>query len=198
MTTLEIRLCAIDGDMAQAWAECFGQETGVRLLTGNIVEQRADALISPANSFGFMDGGIDLVYSHFFGWALEARLKTRLQADYSGELPVGNAVIVPTHHPDIPYLVSAPTMRVPSPIGSTVNVYLAFRAALLAIQAHNENHGTPIQSVLTPALGAGIGGMPPSRVARQMRAAFQEVIRGECGWKSNAKGILAHHADLLR
>ena len=28
----------------------------------------ADAIVSPANSFGFMDGGIDYAYSDHFGW----------------------------------------------------------------------------------------------------------------------------------
>lgn len=26
--------------------------------------------VSPANSFGFMDGGIDMVYSRHFGWQM--------------------------------------------------------------------------------------------------------------------------------
>ena len=30
----------------------------------------ADAIVSPANSFGFMDGGIDMVYSKRFGWQM--------------------------------------------------------------------------------------------------------------------------------
>ena len=30
----------------------------------------ADAIVSPANSFGFMDGGIDYCYSEHFGWQM--------------------------------------------------------------------------------------------------------------------------------
>jgi hypothetical protein len=32
-----------------------------------ILEARVDALVIQANSFGFMDGGIDLAYRNFFG-----------------------------------------------------------------------------------------------------------------------------------
>ena len=42
---------------------------------GSIFDLMADAIISPANSFGFMDGGIDLAYSHYFGWDLQQRLQ---------------------------------------------------------------------------------------------------------------------------
>jgi hypothetical protein len=39
----------------------------------DILTRTADAILSPANSFGFMDGGIDLLYSNFFGWELQDR-----------------------------------------------------------------------------------------------------------------------------
>ena len=57
----------------------------------------------------------------------------------------GSAVIIPTYDKDvstvqveptdnggvpIPYLISAPTMRVPEDVSDTVNAYLAFRAVL--------------------------------------------------------------------
>jgi O-acetyl-ADP-ribose deacetylase (regulator of RNase III) len=139
-----------------------------------------------------MDGGIDLAYSHFFGWDLQDRLQQVLRREHAGELPVGGAVVVPTHHGGIPYLVSAPTMRVPENVADTVNVYLAFRAALLAVNASKT-----IQSLLSPALGTGVGGMPIDRAARQMYAAYAEVVLGETQWRSSARRILQHHARLL-
>ena len=190
--TTEIHLSALDPAMARAWASHFGSQPNVRIYQGDILARQADAILSPANSFGFMDGGIDLAYSHFFGWDLQDRLRERLRRDHAGELPVGSAVVVPTHHKAIPYLVSAPTMRVPSDIGDTVNVYLAFRAALLAAKA-NEQIGT----LLSPALGTGVGGMLVERAARQMYAAYAEVILGDTHWRSTARGVLQHHARLL-
>jgi O-acetyl-ADP-ribose deacetylase (regulator of RNase III) len=35
----------------------------VRISGGDIFELKADAIVSPANSFGYMDGGIGLVYA---------------------------------------------------------------------------------------------------------------------------------------
>lgn len=190
--SIEIHLCALDPAMARAWASQFGSQPNVRIHEGDILAKRADAILSPANSFGYMDGGIDLAYSHFFGWDLQDRLQETLRRQHAGELLVGNAAVIPTHHSDIPYLVSAPTMRVPGDISDTVNVYHAFRAALLAAKATKE-----IQSLLSPALGTGVGSMPIERAARQMYAAYAEVILGDVQWRSSARGVLQHHARLL-
>lgn len=188
----EIHLCAFDSAMARAWTTHFGSQSGVFIHEGDILAKRADAILSPANSFGFMDGGIDLAYSHFFGWELQDRLQETLRREHAGELPVGSAAMIPTEHSDIPYLVSAPTMRVPGNIADTVNVYLAFRAALLAVKGRKE-----IQSLLSPALGTGVGGMPIERAAKQMYAAYAEVSLADVQWRSSARGILQHHARLI-
>jgi O-acetyl-ADP-ribose deacetylase (regulator of RNase III) len=189
---IEIHLCTLDSAMARAWSSHFGSQPNVWIHEGDILANKADAILSPANSFGFMDGGIDLAYSHFFGWDLQDRLQETLRREHAGELPVGGAVIVPTHHASIPFLISAPTMRVPDNIADTVNVYLAFRAALLAIKASKG-----IRSLLSPALGTGVGSMPIERAARQMYAAYVEVVLGEGQWRSSARGVLQHHARLL-
>src|SRR5687767_13486084 len=165
--SIQLHLCALDPAMAHAWAAHFGSQPNVRIHEGDILERKADAILSPANSFGFMDGGIDLAYSHYFGWQLQDRLQQLLRRDHAGELPVGGAVVVQTQHKAIPFLVSAPTMRVPGEISETVNVYLAFRAALLAVQASKH-----IKSLLSPALGTGVGAMPIERASRQMYAAY--------------------------
>jgi O-acetyl-ADP-ribose deacetylase (regulator of RNase III) len=190
--SIKVHLCALDSRMARAWSDLFSLRPDVEIHEGDILTKTADAILSPANSFGFMDGGIDLAYSHFFGWEIQDRLQEVLRRDHAGELPVGNAVIVPTYHRSVPFLVSAPTMRVPDNIADTVNVYLAFRAALLAVKATEG-----IQSLLTPALGTGIGCMPVKRAARQMYAAYAEVMLGDTQWRSSARGVLQHHARLL-
>lgn len=194
---MQLRLSTLDPEMAAAWKAVFAPYPAVIITTGSILEARADAIVSPANSFGFMDGGIDLAYSHHFGWELEQRLKDKIKKDHAGELPVGCAVVVETLHSDIPFLVSAPTMRVPGGIANSVNVYLAFRAVFLAIRSFKGEQATQIRSVLSPALGAGIGGMPFGRVARQMHAAYAEIVLGDAGWRDSARSILAHHGRLL-
>jgi O-acetyl-ADP-ribose deacetylase (regulator of RNase III) len=163
----------MSAEMVQAWQKYFAGIANVRISHGDIFESSADAIVSPANSFGYMDGGIDLVYLHRFGWELQTRLQTHLKSDHDGELPVGQATIVETFDTDIPYLVSAPTMRVPMNVANTVNAYLAFRAAIRAIKQHNREQPGTIRTVLCPGLCTAIGRMPPELAARQMAAAFE-------------------------
>ena len=158
--------------MVEAWRVEFAQVPDVEVSQGDIFDLSADALVSPANSFGFMDGGIDLVYSQHFGWTLQDRLRERLQSEFDGELPVGQAVLIETQDREIPFLVSAPTMRIPMDVSDTVNAYLAFRAVIRAVRAHNETGSRAIQSVLCPGLGTAVGKMAPMACARQMRYAY--------------------------
>ncbi len=166
-------------EMAAAWQRCFGGDDSVQVSTGDILDRRADAIVSPANSFGFMDGGIDLAYSRHFGWDLQDRLQRVLREEHDGELPVGQAVIIETRNAAIPFLISAPTMRVPMNVADTLNAYLAFRAVIRAVKQHNRSGVLPIRSVLCPGLGTAVGRMPLDRCARQMWAAYIYAEKGQ-------------------
>lgn len=192
-----ILLRDLNPQVVSAWQAEFADEPFVEVSCGHIFDLQADAIVSPANSFGYMDGGIDLVYSQLFGFQLENRLQSLLQEKFFGELPVGQAVILPTQHGAIPFLVSAPTMRVPSSIERSLNVYLAFRAALIAVLDHNARPGHAIHTLLVPGLGTGVGEMPPERAARQMRAAYDAVVKRQGNRSRNLGQIWGEHQDLL-
>ncbi|MBZ4423308.1 macro domain-containing protein [Myxococcus sp. RHSTA-1-4] len=198
MSQLTLKLRDLNPAMVLAWRRAFLHCEGVEVSGGDIFEERADAIVSPANSFGYMDGGIDLVYSQFFGWDLQARLRELLRKEHHGELPVGSAVIIETRHAEIPWLVSAPTMRIPMAVPDTVNAWLAFRATLRAVLAHNAaNPARPIRSLLCPGLCTAVGKMPPERAARQMRHAWNVVVLGE-PWPPPTPGqTLQSHFDLI-
>jgi O-acetyl-ADP-ribose deacetylase (regulator of RNase III) len=192
MSEILFELRDISADMVQAWQKYFMGVANVRTSLGEIFESSADAIVSPANSFGYMDGGIDLVYLHRFGWELQTRLQTHLKTDHDGELPVGQATIVETFDRDIPYLVSAPTMRVPMNVANTVNAYLAFRAAIRAIKQHNREQPGSIRTVLCPGLCTAIGRMPPELAARQMAAAFEVCILNQAAGPGGHRYLLGH------
>jgi O-acetyl-ADP-ribose deacetylase (regulator of RNase III) len=126
-----------------------------------------------------MDGGIDLVYLQRFGWDLQDRLQSHLQKHHDGELPVGQATVVETFDPAMPYLISVPTMRVPMNVAETVNAYLAFRAAIRALKQHNASSDSRIEAVLCPGLGTAIGRMPAGQAAKQMAAAYRTCVLGQ-------------------
>ncbi len=143
---MNIILTSVDAGLAEAWARFCGDLEFVTVHRGSIFDIACDAVVSPANSFGFMDGGIDL-----------------------------------------PFLIAAPTMRVPTILpADTVSPYLAARAALLLVQRGTFTQGTYagekiadyVETVAFPGLGTGVGRVGPNTCARQMRAAIDAALLG--------------------
>jgi O-acetyl-ADP-ribose deacetylase (regulator of RNase III) len=135
-----------------------------------------DCLVSPANFFGMMDGGMDAAITQFFGLSLECRVKERILEEYLGEQPVGTSFIIETGHLKHPFLAHTPTMRVPMSLKDTDVPYVAMWAMLLAIRQHNKTHPRPIASVVCPGLGTGIGQVPLAEAARQMAIAYDHFL----------------------
>ncbi|MEM8563464.1 MAG: macro domain-containing protein [Pseudomonadota bacterium] len=171
-----VTLVAYSADLYHAWRDHFEGVADVCIEQGDILTLEADAIVSPANSFGYMNGGLDLKYSQHFGWQLEARVRKVLVQDHGGEIPVGCAIIVATGHDRIEYLISAPTMRIPMDVSATINAYLAFKAVLLEVKRFNSGDAGKINSLLCPGLGTGEGRLPADRCARQMRRAWDVCV----------------------
>ncbi|MBI4851567.1 MAG: macro domain-containing protein [Acidobacteria bacterium] len=184
--------------MVEAWEKAFDAIAEVRISQGNIMEIKADAIISPANSFGFMDGGIDLAYSQFFGWQLQERLQSLIVTEYDGELPIGQAIIISTDNEFIPYLISAPTMRLPMDVSDSVNAYLAFRASILAVKRFNQTNPNSINSVICPGLCTATGRMPYDRAAKQMSIAYRNFVLGQLKLPLHPAYLLNEHFRLIR
>jgi len=184
---MRIVLAAVGDDLADAWQRRCADLADVSIHRGSITDLSVDAVVSPANSFGFMDGGIDLLYSRHFGWQVQERLQELIRTRHHGELLVGTAEIVETSDTRIPFLIAAPTMRVPMVLTNTVNPYLATRAALLLIRhgvvasgaAAGRRVSEVVRSVAFPGLGTGVGRVTPDVCARQVRAAIEEVAAGD-------------------
>lgn len=175
---MTITLCHLEGGrLGEAWRHAFEGLDEVRIMEGDICQLACDAVVSPANFFGFMDGGLDWALSERFGWDLEKRVKAAIQSRPMRELLVGEAMIVPTEDAQVPWLICAPTMRVPMRIKTSVNAYLAMKAILIAAKSHSGD--TPITHVAVPGLGTGVGHLAPEVAAGQMAKAYREVMLGE-------------------
>lgn len=167
-------------DLCLAWEKVFAGINQVNIEHRSIFDVPCDALVSPANSFGYMNGGIDFAISKQLGWHLEKRLQAIIRSRYHGELLVGQAEIIETDHPDFPFLIAAPTMRTPMTVARTPNVYLAMKAILLLLEHGQFPGGTPVKekvkSIAIPGLGTGVGQMPLMDCARQMRIAWEDIM----------------------
>ena len=160
--------------LVAAWRDAFNGGVGVRFVCGRFEELPTfDCMVSAANSFGLMDGGVDLAISKFFGWELMDRVQDHILKEFAGEQPVGTSFLIATGNPKHPFLAHTPTMRVPMDIRGTDHVYLAMSAMIRAIVHFNRAHAqAPIRTVACPGLGTATGKVPPDVAARQMALAW--------------------------
>jgi O-acetyl-ADP-ribose deacetylase (regulator of RNase III) len=193
---MNIILSDRNADLTGAWREVFASEKNAMVTSESILSVECDAIVSPANSFGFMDGGLDLQLSLFLGWHVRERVQALIRARPMGELLVGEAVVVPTGHPGIPWLICAPTMRVPMIAKTTVNSYLAMKAVLVAAKAHEAVPS--IRTIAIPGLATGVGKMIPVTAARQMHAAYVEVVHGNAIFPASFGDAQRAHVRLNR
>jgi O-acetyl-ADP-ribose deacetylase (regulator of RNase III) len=183
VTLVDLHGSLVDAACAQGWAEVelLGyidvREVGVDSAT------RVTGYVSPANSLGFMDGGIDYTLSRVMFPGVERRVKAAIAAlgclTLLGRphLPIGRAVVVPAIDPvleDPPRLVvvAAPTMWLPQDVRGTHNAYSAMHAALTAAAAAG------VDRLVVPGLCTGCGMMSASEAILQMRAAHGDFCAG--------------------
>ncbi|PXY31817.1 macro domain-containing protein [Prauserella muralis] len=180
----ELVLCALDDSLAEAWKSVRDTVSGpIRVHQGSVLDVAAQAVVSPANSFGWMRGGIDAIYARAFP-GVEQQVRSAVLAYHGGEVPIGEAVVVPTGEREPEWLISAPTMREPGERlpADTVHPYLAAKAVFQLWRDDRLEHGIEVRSVVEtiamPGLGTGVGGVPPEVCARQVAAAWDEVFAG--------------------
>ena len=177
---MQIVLAATDDDLVRAWESTCGNIENVKIHHGSIFDVKCDAIVSPGNSFGFMEYGLDLEILEYFGGHVQERLQKLIQTRHHGELLVGTAEVVDTDHFEVPYLIAAPTMRVPTVLTETVNIYLATRAVLTHVKSGTVPDGTPvkhiIETIAIPDMGMEMGKVPPDICALQMKVALENIL----------------------
>lgn len=171
---MKIYLCAREDNLFNAWKLFCSHNDFVTVTRQDIMSIDAEALVSPANSFGFMSGGIDLHYRNYFGRVIEDDLRKKIGLEFNHELLVGQATSIKVFNPPqlvkYKYMIAAPTMRTPENVSHTINAYLATKAALI------EALHMDVSSIVFPGLGTGTGGMLPEDCAKQVNAAINYVL----------------------
>jgi O-acetyl-ADP-ribose deacetylase (regulator of RNase III) len=174
---MKLILVDIKDDMCIAWRAYFDGLPDVEIVKGDFASlPQFDCMVSAANSFGIMDGGVDLAIIDYFGVGLMRRVQEFIQEDYLGEQPVGTSIIVETDNKEHPYIAHTPTMRVPMNISHTDNVYLAMWSMLLAVRKFNQSADRKIEVIACPGLGTGYGRVPFTEAARQMALAYKNFL----------------------
>lgn len=174
-------------DMIEAWKVYFENEPDVEVVHDDFTSfmdshQEVDLIVSPANSFGIMNGGYDAAITKYFGRNLFTEVQRRIKYCWHGEQPIGTclAVNIPTDNRKI--LLHTPTMRVPSIIIDPTIVYTCMRTTLLTAydMALHRN-----DSVVVPAFGVATGKVPYDVVAKMMWLGYKQVtseLPEKIGW----------------
>ena len=167
-----IYLLDYSSGIVAAWEDAFEGEPGVFPIRGEFKRfmgehPEVDCVVSPANSYGIMDGGYDRAITDWFGTGLMEAVQRKIVGEWHGEQPVGTSISV--RHEGIT-LIHTPAMRVPSEITDPMVVYHCMRTALI------EAMHCGVERMVVPAWGAGCGMLPFGIVADLMAAAYSQIM----------------------
>lgn len=184
--TFKLILSAINQDLFDAFKKHFAQFPEVEVVFKSFEQTEFDCVVSAANSFGLMDGGVDQCITDYFGVQMMKRVQEAVIEEYYGEQPVGTSIIIRGNEniqEKNKFVAHTPTMRIPMDIHQTRNVYMAMKAMLIAVEQHNKRivygptHDTEyeknkINSVVCPGLGTNTGRVSADHAAQQMATAY--------------------------
>lgn len=166
---LKVVLTDLNSAVVEAWRAAFADTPGIEIRSGSILTEEVDAWVSPTNSKGRMDGGVDAVIKRHLGAGIQLRVQKAIRDRFAGTLPVGSAVCVPSGAVNPKFLISAPTMATSSQnVSETLNVALACAAAFQAIHQQNRAKPGSIRSVALVGMGAQTGKVPARVCANLM------------------------------
>jgi O-acetyl-ADP-ribose deacetylase (regulator of RNase III) len=169
----KVLLVDVNPAMISAWRETFEDNPEVHVRHGSMLDQQVDAWVTPTNSAGNMDGGLDGVIRGFLGDGIQKRVHAAIRDQYEGVMPVGYATCVLTMRDEPRRLISTPTMITSSEdVSDTMNVALACAAAFQIIHQQNEREPGSIRSIALPGLGANTGRVPVHICADLMWTAY--------------------------
>jgi len=170
---MKITICCLGQVNYDEFKHMFEDASDVEIYHGSIFNMDADAIVSPANSFGNMDGGIDQAIVDELGQSIEKDVQDYIKNYSDGELPVGQSIYIDLKNKRYNYLIASPTLRVPMDVSQTQNAYHAFRSTLRLAKAHPDIH-----SIVLPTFCTGIGRMSARVSATQMKMAYVNIMRG--------------------
>lgn len=160
---------------AAVYRTLLGDLPGVSIVRGPLLDGCiADAVIAPTNSFGYLDAGIDSAFVRRFGPRLQRALQERIACEFDAELPVGEAIIIPTGDFTMPFMIAAPTTQFPGYISGEPLLYSALHAALRAVDAWNiADEWPPIETIVLPDLASATHKWRAEILVLQVREALE-------------------------
>ena len=158
---MDVLLADINQRVVTAAKEC---NPSFDIELGNPLAFDIDAVVSPANTKGIMNGGYDAVLRRYFGVTIESHIR-----QYINKFPisVGEAISVMTGHDKVPYLIITPTVSVNGE-GMSGHQSVSYACAYASVIAANKRK---VSYLGMTGLGTGVGGL-------SIRDAIRQQING--------------------
>jgi len=128
----------------------------ILIVEGSILDVSVDVIVNPANSLGYMGGGVAGVIKREGGSIIEE------EAIKQAPIEVGKAVITTAGKLPFKGVIHAPTMEEPAMETTEEKVRKAVRAALELADSLG------FESIALPGMGTGVGRLPKDTAARAM------------------------------
>lgn len=194
MNDLKIYLLDINKEMTDSWQRFFKDVSNIEIHNMDFntfmkAHEDVEAIVSPANSFGLMDGGYDKAIIDYFGKDLMKDVQKSILLKWYGEQPICTSITVPITNRTIvdnmgnrkyAVLIHTPTMRTPEVITDSKIIYHCTRSTL--IEAMKQG----VKSIVIPAFGGCTGQVDKREIANMMRLAYEQITNRpeEINWNN--------------
>jgi len=128
-----------------------------------------DAVVSPANTKGIMNGGYDAVLRRYFGLAIEYSVRQHLE---KFKIDVGQAIAVKTGHTKVKWLIVSPSVSVTGE-GLSGDASVSYACAYNSVKVAIEKN---VKYLGMTGLGTGVGGLDRREAARQQVQGIEEAL----------------------
>lgn len=156
----------IDNSKTKVWKRLLSDKIVIDVVCASVCDIKADIYVSPANSYGQLDGGIDKVYRtmfHGIQYAVNDRLK--IYKNNKPPIGVGSALLIEILNRNCRLLL-APTMELPGKLKTPWN---SFWSALAIFYLTKDFDGT----VAIPGLGTGTGHISSEEMIEMVMLAYK-------------------------
>ncbi|KYK25098.1 hypothetical protein AYK26_02795 [Euryarchaeota archaeon SM23-78] len=135
----------------------------IEVKKASITTLEVEAIVNPANSFGFMGGGVAGVIKRVGGQIIEE------EAIEQAPIQVGQAVLTTAGDLVCNKVIHAPTMHNPAELTDSHKVLCAVKAALELADKQG------FKSLGMPGMGTGVGGLDKLEAAKTIVKAIKET-----------------------
>lgn len=162
MLNFNIILCSKFYDCKKEYDKHLSKYSNIRYYHGDFINLKNEfnCIVSPANSYCIMDGGLDGVITRYINKDnFNNYVQNKLIEKTGGYNQEGGCVLIPLHNQKCQYLACCTTMHIPKAITDLKIIYNCYWNLIAKIYSFNNKNVNrmKIYNVVCCPLGTGVG-----------------------------------------